>query len=628
MMQYRPDIDGLRAVAVVSVVIYHAFPSAMPGGFAGVDVFFVISGYLITGILLRSIASDTFSISDFYARRIRRIFPALVLVLATGFLIGWFVLPPREFMQLGKHILAGAGFVSNLVFWSEAGYFDTDAIEKPLLHLWSLGIEEQFYIVWPLIIWFVNRKRLSVFWTIIGLSSCSFLFNLVLTSSAPVSAFYSPLSRAWELGMGGLVACVAAQGLQIEKRKATALSILGLSMIVVTFFAIDSASNFPGWLAALPVLGTCLVIVAGMHAVPNHVLLARRIPCALGLISYPLYLWHWMLISFAWIVLDRPPLIFEMLTVVGVSLVLAILTYALIERPIRRGVYIAALSRRALVITLSSSLTGLAVIGGFTWANGGFATRYPEDVRALLTYDYDFLTDARVDECWLDDKVAPDAFKETCFPTSSSKPKILLWGDSHAARLYPGFAEVYAKHYAIGIAARDGCPPVVSVGYEICQKSNEHILARIAAEKPEIVMLFGVWPTHAAKAKGMLIPAMDATIAKLADAGIEHIVLVGPAPYWEDPLPKVMLKYRENEHVLPRLKSGLTDSAFEMDQEFKKHAWITRVSYISLIDILCDDKGCLTYVPNDKRQLTTWDYGHLTTPGAVFVSERMMFPNK
>jgi peptidoglycan/LPS O-acetylase OafA/YrhL len=397
MIQYRPDIDGLRAVAVVSVIIYHAFPSALPGGFAGVDVFFVISGYLITGILLRSIASDTFSISDFYARRIRRIFPALAVVLAASFLIGWFVLPPREFMQLGKHILAGAGFVSNLVFWNEAGYFDTEAIEKPLLHLWSLGIEEQFYIVWPLIIWFVNRRRLSVFWTIIGLSSCSFLLNLLLTSSAPVSAFYSPLSRAWELGMGGLVACVAAKGLKIERPKATALSILGLSMIVATFFVIDSASRFPGWLAALPVLGTCLVIVAGMQAAPNHAVLAKRVPCSIGLISYPLYLWHWTLISFAWIVLDRQPTIFEMLTLVAVSFVLATLTYTMIERPIRRGVYIAALSRQSLVAILSISLTGLAAIGSFTWANGGFATRYPKDIRVLLTYDYDFLSDARVD---------------------------------------------------------------------------------------------------------------------------------------------------------------------------------------------------------------------------------------
>ena len=208
----RRDIDGLRAVAILAVLGFHTVPELLPGGFIGVDVFFVISGYLITRILLTSLEGGSFAFGAFYARRIRRIFPALIVVLAASFALGWFILLPAEFRQLGKHILAGAAFVSNLVFWNEAGYFDASAVHKVLLHLWSLGIEEQFYILWPLMLWAAWRWRLAAFWPILCVSVLSFIANLYLTYTDPVAAFYSPLSRAWELGVGSLLACASLPG--------------------------------------------------------------------------------------------------------------------------------------------------------------------------------------------------------------------------------------------------------------------------------------------------------------------------------------------------------------------------------------------------------------------------------
>lgn len=207
--KYRPDIDGLRAVAVLSVVAFHAFPAWMKGGFIGVDVFFVISGFLISTIIFENLDRGTFSFADFYARRIKRIFPALLLVLIASFAFGWFLLLADEFKQLSNHIVAGAGFVSNLVLWSEAGYFDNSAETKPLLHLWSLGIEEQFYIVWPFVLWFAWKRKLNLLTLTVIVSLISFGLNLKGIKQDSVATFYSPQTRFWELLSGSILAWLA-----------------------------------------------------------------------------------------------------------------------------------------------------------------------------------------------------------------------------------------------------------------------------------------------------------------------------------------------------------------------------------------------------------------------------------
>jgi peptidoglycan/LPS O-acetylase OafA/YrhL len=206
--KYRADIDGLRAIAVLAVVIFHAFPDLVKGGFIGVDIFFVISGYLISTIIFENLDKDTFSFSEFYTRRIKRIFPALILVLVTCYIFGWFILLPEEFKRLGKHITAGAGFISNIIFWREADYFDNAADTKPLLHLWSLGIEEQFYIVWPLLLWLSWKCKLNLLKITTVIAIVSFVLNLKGIKQDAIATFYAPHTRFWELLSGSLLAWV------------------------------------------------------------------------------------------------------------------------------------------------------------------------------------------------------------------------------------------------------------------------------------------------------------------------------------------------------------------------------------------------------------------------------------
>ncbi len=329
--KYRPDIDGLRAIAVLAVVAFHAFPGWIRGGFIGVDVFFVISGFLISTIIFESLDRDAFSFREFYARRIKRIFPALLCVLITSFAFGWFALLAEEYKQLGKHIAAGAGFVSNFALWSEAGYFDVAADVKPLLHLWSLGIEEQFYIVWPLVLWFSWRRKFNLFGLVALIAVVSFCLNIYEVNKDPVAAFYSPQTRFWELLCGSMLAWFALYkkeffsriGLRLDgllcsvicrerfgndgKTLSNVLSVTGFLLVFIGFWCISKSVGFPGKWALLPVSGAVLIIASGSGAFLNRWVLSNKIAVWFGLISFPLYLWHWPILSFLRIVESGTP---------------------------------------------------------------------------------------------------------------------------------------------------------------------------------------------------------------------------------------------------------------------------------------------------------------------------------
>src|SRR3984893_5065831 len=309
--KYRADIDGLRALAVLSVVGFHAFPKWVKGGFIGVDIFFVISGFLISTIIFANLERNRFSFVEFYSRRVKRIFPALLLVLIASFAFGWFALPPDEYKQLGKHIAAGAGFISNLVLWNESGYFDDAAETKPLLHLWSLGIEEQFYIVWPFLLWFARKRRFTLLLITVTVAGVSFALNIFKIHSDPVATFYSLQTRLWELSLGSILAYLALfnqsalQRIQLQYRNVQ--SLCGSALLAVGILLITVERAFPGWWALLPTVGTALVISAGSQAWINRLILSNRVLVWFGLISYPLYLWHRPVLTFAHIVEEDIP---------------------------------------------------------------------------------------------------------------------------------------------------------------------------------------------------------------------------------------------------------------------------------------------------------------------------------
>jgi peptidoglycan/LPS O-acetylase OafA/YrhL len=461
---YRPDIDGLRAVAILAVVAFHAFPAVVPGGFAGVDVFFVISGFLISRIMYSGLARKDFSLETFFAHRIKRIFPALILVLLASFGIGWFTLLPGEFAQLGKHIAAGAGFVQNIALWSEAGYFDVSSELKPLMHLWSLAVEEQFYLVYPvmvLAVWRAGKKPLAL---IAAIGVASFLLNIWRIGDDPTEAFFLSHTRLWELLAGALLACIG--GLQLPRQGGAlghALSILGIALIGIAAFGLNQATVFPGWWALLPVAGAGLLIYAGPQACVNRWLLGCRGMVWVGLISYPLYLWHWPLLTFLRIS-ELSPSSWQKLVAVGMAFVLAWLTYRLLEKPIRFGGHGG--------IKTAGLAACLAIVGGLGFVSyqfNGLPSRFPQEIRGVAAYVYDAKVGTRMPACWLEVDAVSDAYASECseaLRVPGGKHTVLVWGDSHAAGLYAGIQ----KHMGTKVAqfTRSACPPIMGVGSSRC----------------------------------------------------------------------------------------------------------------------------------------------------------------
>ena len=380
--QYRPDIDGLRAVAVLSVVFFHAFPKTIGGGYVGVDIFFVISGFLISKILFTETAEHRFSFSSFYGRRIRRIFPALAVCLAAVLAYGFVCLMPSELAQLGKHVFFGAGFLSNIALWSESGYFDGAASSKPLLHLWSLGIEEQFYIVWPALLWIAFQIKARMGRLLAVLVLASFAANIALSITNISDAFYLPVSRFWELLAGAGLAW--RRDIVLTPHARSLISFSGLTAILVSAAYFTPEMRFPGWLALLPVAGATAVILAGPEATLNRIVLSNRVIVFVGLISYPLYLWHWPLISYAYVIrMGKPPTPLMAAALVAASFLLAWGTYRFIECPIRFGMH---RHRRTQIIAVCLAVLGAC--GLAVWTKNGFPERFPPlpgiDIRKIV----------------------------------------------------------------------------------------------------------------------------------------------------------------------------------------------------------------------------------------------------
>ena len=441
---YRPDIDGLRAFSVFFVIGYHAFPDIFKAGFIGVDIFFVISGYLISSIIIGNLKNNSFSFLDFYIRRIRRIFPALILVLVVCFAFGWFSLFPIEFKQLGKHIAGSAGFISNFILWNESGYFDNAASTKPMLHIWSLGIEEQFYFIWPLILWLIFKIRISSLLSIIFLIIVSFSFNVYEAKIDKVAAFYSPLTRFWELLVGGLLAIIKDRykGSVNSELNSNFLSILGVGLILLAFFFVNDESAYPGVLALFPVIGSFCLILSGNNSIFNQTILSNKVLVWFGLISFPLYLWHWPLISFARIVeSDFPNENYRLISIV-ISIFLSWVTYKLLEKPIRYK------KSKLIPVTLIVLMIGIGLTGFYSYKNDGLPNRsYVSNFNEEnFKMAFLFSEDDPISHKKCMDTYGLKDFIRYCNLTSSKKAKIALIGDSHARALYDGLA-FYLKKY-------------------------------------------------------------------------------------------------------------------------------------------------------------------------------------
>lgn len=637
---YRPDIDGLRALAVLMVLGFHAFPRALPGGFAGVDVFFVISGFLISRLIIVQLKQGSFSTARFYAARIRRIFPALALVLAASFAIGWTVLLPDGFERLGKHIVAGAAFVANLTLWGETGYFDAAANHKPLLHLWSLGVEEQFYAIWPVLLATAWKRDVSLKLLVGCVLLGSLALSLLTTPGHSAFAFYFPLTRFWELMLGSLLAIRRVESgsstapTDSGPERLTALPLAeafgfaGIAMIVASAAWLNASMPYPGWRALIPTIGTAFIIASGQRSRLISFALANRYTVGIGLISYPLYLWHWPLLSFAAISAGHTPSVPVRIVLLALSFALAATTFVLVESPIRFG----AVRKRSVPVSVAMML-GAVGFGVFTYGSAGARFRFPSDVQRVLANEgLGFRSDYRINEkCWLAREEPFDGFAVSCFVpgTETTKRRILLWGDSYAGRLYPGLDKVLGASSAISQMTRDSCPPVLDVQYPTCIRSNAYVLQTIRRSPPDTVILAASWmPPEINVQDEQNVPKLVETLKQIKAAGVRRIVVFGPPPHWIHSFPRVVFQYWHEHHEIPsRMKTGFRQATKVADAALRSLIPSSLAEYVSLVDRFCDANGCLVFAPGETRILTTSDIGHLTPPAAAYAVSTIAQPD-
>jgi len=644
--RYRPDIDGLRALAVGVVLIFHAFPGSLPGGFVGVDVFFVISGYLISGIILSTIAAGRFSYSGFYARRIRRIFPALTVILIAVMAAGWFLLYVDEYARLGRHAAAGAAFASNFSFWRESSYFDVAAALKPLQHLWSLGVEEQFYLTWPVLLVMASRWRRGPLVITVLIGAASFVIAIWTVRIDRAAAFYAPWNRFWELLAGAMLASIEAdaaldnrmRALTSRPALANLASMAGLAAITAGVLLIDSSRVFPGLWVLLPVAGTVLLLVAGPGAAVNRSLLARSPVVFIGLISYPLYLWHWPLLSIANIVEGGLPPAAVRAALLAVSVGLAWATYQAIERPIRFG------SRgRGAVPALAIAMTAVFAVAFAIFSSGGLIERPINRSDAARLVDYyarmrkSGIADAYRRECdfmdW-DTEHTREAIDPSC-TAKGPRHTLMLWGDSFAQALSLGIRENLPAGVSLAQVATSGCGPQVgnfdlSVKERRCEAANRFAINSIGQLKPEIVLV--------AQSSGHAAVDWEAITSRILALGAAHVVVVGPNPAWRPSLPRIYAEHHMQDHA-DYVGIGLDRELFEIDRLLRLRLGVRpNVTYLSLLDQLCHeshesaegaeaDRACLARVPGEGAlDLMALDFGHLTPKGSAYLGRVMWRP--
>lgn len=622
MIKYRKEIDGLRAIAVLPVVFFHADFNLFSGGYVGVDIFFVISGFLISNILLVDISNNEFSLFTFYERRIRRILPALLFVLLVTTIFTLIILLPPELDKFGKSLFATTFFYSNYFFMFDIGYFNTSSEINPLLHTWSLSVEEQFYIIFPLFLYVIShltRKKQGVI--IITLTVISFYYSVYLVSHLPNDAFYSTPARIWELMLGAILAMFPVNK-SINYAKANALSVIGLLMILysILFFTIDTP--FPGGYVLIPVLGTCLIIYSGVH---ENNLVGQFLSLSpfrfFGLISFSLYLWHWPLFVFYKMWKIDEITMFEYFVLILLAIFLSYLTWLYIETPFRKQKFFQR--RKNLYIF---GITGI-LISGFTGAvlalNDGFSGRFDDKTNNVLFYKQDrfrildcslYLSDINLSLkfCQIGDK-------------KSDTTTFALWGDSHAEAIFPAINDsAYFSNKKGVFVGRGGCLPLLGVhnvrqGYEECKDMSDSFL-EFLIKNPEIktVVLVARWSFYAlgtrynseggqtvllkddftanssyAENKLVFSRSLRRTIKELT-ALDKKVVLVNQVPATEFDIPTTLARasiFNRDIDLRPRLSEYVSRHAF-VNGEVNKIISDFPITLISPHEVICGNEFC------------------------------------
>jgi len=508
---YRREIDGMRGLAVLAVVLFHADVPGFAGGFVGVDVFLVISGYLITAVIQREMDAGTFTLAAFYERRVRRIMPALLAMLAASAIAAWMLLP-ADFKAFGASLVAISAFASNFLFARENGYFSLLDAPRPLLHSWSLAVEEQFYLLFPLLLLIVRRAGTRGTQVALAIAALlSFGYSLWATQAEPAQAFYSPASRAWEFLAGGVLACSAARR-PVKSVIGDIAAMLGLALLGLALWRLRPDLPFPGYNALLPVLGTTLVLL-GTAAQGSRVARALQLRpfVATGLISYSLYLWHWPMIVFGgYYVLDERALLIVRLAMAVLAFPVAWASWRFVELPFRRPRLL--LSRSALFASAAILSLALASYGAMAFATKGLPSRFSQLVQRISDRgdapdygctDLPIASLSTAAQCWIGD--------------ARVRPSFVLWGDSHAAVYVPELRRLARAYGTSGYEITAlGCPPLLvpQLGetrlqsgkdpamrralWAKCNRRNRQAANFIREARPRAVILAAHWTAYAA----------------------------------------------------------------------------------------------------------------------------------
>ena len=661
--QHRPDIDGLRAIAVLAVVFFHAFPAWVKGGYIGVDIFFVISGYLIAKNTYEEVDNKRFSLTKFYARRIRRITPALLLILIACLVLGWFALFNEEYKSIGKYVAAAAGFISNIVLLNDTGYFDSSAYLKPLLHLWSLAIEEQFYLFWPFLIFIAYRNQ-RFFEILIFLTSISFFLNLILIAINVEATFYLPITRIWEIIAGSLLAwvthkssrpllacfdgnSVSRMGSKLNKKNWTInfASILGLMLLLFSFYKFDTSLPYPGVFAIFPVFGTLLLIWSSENAWVNRVILSNKLLCWVGLISYPLYLWHWPILSFASILEGEFPSRALRISSIFFSIFLSWATYFYIEKKVRS--YRISVSAPILL----GMLLSVGLIGCFIYLTDGASSR-----DSMKTFKSEYNSEKKIfqnienSSCKSILGISYD--KDVYCEVKAPNPRVLIVGDSHARALNAASfrEEINLSMMMIGIPS---CVPLV--GYKLITKGVEN---KLCNELPKMIndlltkfksidtIIVATRGPHYFTGSGygqegqnsISIVSSDGKLERQEDMFMngyinflnyirsedKKIIFVTQVPeIGEDP--EYCLRKRPLQITFSDCSQSL-DKVLQRQRNYREIIKEIQISYPLLkiydpIDIFCDTGKC--YGKRDDK-LLYWDNNHITTKASVLMLNDMI----
>jgi peptidoglycan/LPS O-acetylase OafA/YrhL len=619
---YRKDIDGLRAIAVTTVIGFHAQWTALPAGFVGVDVFFVISGFLIGSMIIGDVTAGNFSLLGFYERRIRRIFPALAAMLLAATVFAYLYLLPVEFESYARSLLAATFSFSNFYFAQNLGYFIPAASTLPLLHTWSLAIEEQFYLFLPLLVLLVYRVWRRGLWPVLLAVT---LISLALSIRSGLRGgengdLYMPQLRAWELLLGVLLAWNGLPLISRLLREGAAL--LGLALIIVAATLYSDWTPFPGYAALMPCLGAALIIGAGKGG-DSWTARALSLPPVVfvGRISYSLYLWHWPIFIFMRLSerfpADRATAATK-LVAIAATLVMATLSWKYVETPFRSGPW--RPPRRKLFAIVGTAAAGLAAIALGTVLLQGLPGRFsPEalEVAALINYDSRSNSYFRAGACFLDGDDKLSLLESNgCLKRDESKENYLLIGDSHAAHLWYGLSTVF-DHINIMQATAAGCAPLPGRRFTpICNELLDFLFKDyLLHHKPDKLIVSAEW-----------LGSDFWPIAGLLDWAASHdihVILMGPIMRYDDRLPRLLAF--AIEYYNPNLPDEHRISFGHLDEDLRHLSQQKGVTYVSLIDLVCKVGPCTTLAaPGVPLQ---FDYGHLTREGSVYVAERMRAAN-